>query len=106
MTSVYGQLLWLLSSTDCVCAAGATSVVKLVTLLESAGRISMLVQALLKQAFTPQAVYCRNADGGGGGGGGAGYRGGGGGGGYDRRGGGDDRRGGGYDGGRDRYAPE
>lgn len=104
MTSVYGQLVWLLSLTGCVCAAGATNVVKLVTLRESAGRISGLVQALLKQGFTQQAVYCRNADGGGGGGGG--YRGGGGGGGYDRRGGGDDRRGGGYDGGRDRYAPE
>ena len=42
LTRVYGQVLWALSSTDCVCAAGATSVVKLVTLLESAGRISIL----------------------------------------------------------------
>ena len=46
MPRVYGQLLWPLSSTDCVCAAGVTSVVKLVTLLESAGRNSVLVQAL------------------------------------------------------------
>lgn len=105
MTRVYGQVLWALSSTDCVCAAGATSVVKLVTLLESAGRISILEYfgaSTVKAGLTVQAVNCRNADGGAGGGGG--YRGGGGG--YDRRGGGDDRRGGGYDGGRDRYAPE
>lgn len=48
MTRVYGQNLWPLSSIVCLCIAGAISVVKLDTLLESAGESVFMVQVLYK----------------------------------------------------------
>lgn len=54
VSRVYHQPHWRLSSRACLCIAGATSVVKLDTLLESAGKSEFMVQVL----YQPTGLHC------------------------------------------------